>query len=83
MEKRLGQISTMTAITVVGGALAIGAWVINYVQSQVNPIEQQEQINQTAIVGVQSDVSWIKAALQAKGFSPPANNYSLETSTQP
>ena len=68
-----GTITISTLLYVVGGALAIGGWVITYVNQQIVPVAAETQANQTAIASMQVDIQWIKAALAAKGFRPSSS----------
>ena len=74
IRNKIGAIGLGTLISVVGG-VAVGVFTaVNYVNqeiaSAVNPVQAEVSQQQTAIVAVQTDVSWIKASLQAKGFHP-------------
>jgi hypothetical protein len=67
-------ITIQVLLTIISG-IAIGIFTaVSYVNSQISPVAAETQANSQAIAGMQSDISWVKAALQAKGFSPTLNN---------
>jgi hypothetical protein len=65
-------IGTIAAgVTIIGAVMAFGAWMVSYVNTAVAPVEAQEIQDQTDIATINANVSWIKAALQTKGFNAP------------
>jgi uncharacterized protein YneF (UPF0154 family) len=63
-------ITIQVLLTIISG-IAIGIFTaISYVNSQISPVAAETQANSQAIAGMQSDISWVKQALQAQGFSP-------------
>lgn len=71
-KKKLGVVSNATLITI---TLAIIGWLAIQVYTNINSrlvdVEGVSQSDHTNIASMQSDISWIRAALQAKGFNAP------------
>lgn len=57
-------------VTIIAGALAFGGWIVSYVNSEIQPVQAQTIQNETDIASINANLSWIKSALQARGFSP-------------
>jgi hypothetical protein len=73
-DKLRSQISIATLLTVsltlIGGtAVAVGT-AMTYVNTQIAPIQAEVDTNTVDIAQINTNLTWIKGALQARGFSP-------------
>ena len=59
---------------IAGTAIAVSSAII-YVNTSITnailPVQRQSEENATAIAALNTNISWIKSALQAKGFAAP------------
>jgi hypothetical protein len=57
--KKTGSVGIGALLTIVGGSLTMMAWVIMYVQGQVQPVAAQSQASQTAISEINTKLDFI------------------------
>ena len=81
LTQRLGATTVATILTIVGGALAAGAWVVTYVHDQVYPVQVQAQQTAVQLAETKNDIQWIKAALDDNGVRP-RNQSKISTGTE-
>ena len=65
----IGTILTGIALIVTGVFTSV-VWVENSINQAVTPVQAQTQINTTAIASLQTNIEWIKAALDSNGIRP-------------
>ena len=75
MKRKLyGQVTIEVMLTVVGMAAVVIFYGMNYVNNAIAPVAAQSQQNREDIASIQTDISWIKGALQAHGFRPDSTS---------
>lgn len=73
MRRGAISISIATATSVIAGSVAAVIWIVNYVNQAVVPVAAEADADHAAIVGINTNLEWIKAALETNGIKPNAS----------
>lgn len=70
LKKRLGTITITAALSVAVPLLAGFAWIVTYINQSVAPVEAQTEQNRSDIASMDTNIAWIKSALEQNGIKP-------------